>query len=489
MISDVNSSTSLNYSLNQFCKDIANGKYYVLSINLQENGNIIAALQLELHNFKDKSNSVMSNKSIENFIEKQNFKFEGRSWARFNIMLVSFLGFCRDVNPWSIWDSCDLIFQFYQDFNNCLINDSYPLDPLVPIFRNMTEYVLPIASKLDANCLRIGTKKNQFLSFASSVISKLFNSVKPSRTNDGNVIQSGDLIDFPQKQKILLYLVNKLNNIYFRIDSPQLCFNVFKNFKPKSMITEFGVYPIKEQIEYKYLLGRYYLLNGRVINAFVQLNDAYTRLRNLCDKCNLYGHDQVRRNLLRILRYLIPTGLMIGKLPKFEMITQIDVSLSDKYANLSQTLKTGNVKGLNIWLKSHERELCERHLLVIQLEKLPMICYRNLVRSIVRQCIIPQNSGKIPYSTVHDALKISIGDPSNDSDEHFDIYNGIHRSRNVENVLVTLINLGFLRGNCFPQLKLCVVKKTALIQEVLPSIEGRILSSFALNDDDSWLND
>lgn len=487
MISNGISNGLTKYSLKQFCHDLANGNYAVLSIDLEKNGSRIAALQQEMH--KSNNKSPMPHKAIEKLVEDQSFKFKGKSWSRFNIMVISFLQFCRDINPWSIWDSCDLIFQMYQDFNNCLINDSYPLDPLVPVFQEMTEYVIPIASTLDSNYLSIGTKKYQFLSFSSSVISKLFNSIKSSRVNDEYASQSGSIPEFPEKQKILLYLVNKLNNIYFQIDSPQLCFNVFKNFKPKSMITRFSDYPIKEQIEYRYLLGRYYLLNDRVTNAFSQLNNAYTLLTRLCEKANLFGFPQVRRNLVRILRYLIPTGLIMGKLPKFDMIRMLDPSLAQDYYIVAKNLRAGNIREMNTWLKTHEREMCERHLLLVLIEKLPMICYRNLIRTIIKECIIPQNTGKLPYTLVGTALRISIGDCDGSLNSSINIYTGIHRAKNVENVLVTLINLGFLRGNCFPQLRICVIKKTAVVADILPSIQDRIVNSFTLNEDDSWLDD
>lgn len=468
----------MDYSLQQLFQDVRNGNYEVLSANLNQNGHRIAALQRELH----ADSRLVDDKSLEVSIESQNFQFSGKSWTRFTMMLVSFLQYCRDVNPWSTWESCDLIFKFYQDLSNCLLNDNYPTDCLVPLFMEMTEYVVPISIELDVNYMALKTDKNQFVSHTSSIISKVFNSVKPSRSADDDD-QERPTSSLPEKQRILLYLVNKLVNLYFRIQAPQLCSNIFKNFKPKSMASSFRTYPIKQQIEYRYLLGRYYLLNHRVTNAFVQLSTAFNELVSITSTTDA---PQVGRNLSRILRYLVPAGLIMGKIPRFDFISVMDSELSSKYSVLYQCIRSGRISGLNHWLKNHERQLCEEHLLLLLLEKLPMICYRNLVKTVLLNFVIPQNTGKLPYATLETAMKLSIGDTHI---KGIDIYSSIHSPANVENVLVTLINLGLLRGNCFPELSLCVVKKTQVICDILPLVQDRIVANFPLNPEDSWLDD
>lgn len=474
----------MDYSLSQFYQDVRDGAFQVMVIDLNLNGPRIAALQRDLQG-RSHSGQSMDDKTLEESIESQKFKFQGKSWTRFDMMVTSFLQYCRDVNPWSLWNSCDLIFKFYQDLGNCLLNDSYPIDPLVPLFTELTNYVVNLAITLDANYVELNTRPHQFLSHTSAVISKVFNSVKPPRTNEDD-ISDPDVTSVPEKQRILLYLVNKLNNLYFRIKSPQLCSNIFKNFKPKAMVPSFAQYPIREQIEYRYLLGRYYLLNHRVTNAFVQLNTAFNQLMLIATTAHPQTQPLIRRNLSRILRYLVPAGLVLGKSPKLAYLSEIDPALSQKYALLLQHTRSGNIKGLNEWLKHNETGLRKDHLLLILLEKLPMICYRNLVKTVIQTCAIPENTGKIPYATLQKALELSI---CHTDAPRIDIYTAIHRPDNVENVLVTLINLGLLRGNCFPVLGLCVVKKTAMVNEILPPIQDRILATFPLNSEDSWLDD
>ncbi|EDO16277.1 hypothetical protein Kpol_1053p13 [Vanderwaltozyma polyspora DSM 70294] len=400
----------MSYNLSSFFNDLSNGLFINLSLDLAVNGRIVSQLQSELQNYSN--GNAINDKSLESLVESQSFQFykSGKSeWTRFNIMVVSFLRYCRDVNPWSLSESYDLIFQFYSDLNNCLLNDNYPIDPLVPIYQAATEYIIPVASKLDDHYMVLHTRKHQFLSHCSSIISKLFNSIKPSRSIDGETIMSEPSFDqLPGKQKILLYLVNKLNNIYFKIGSPQLCSNIFKNFKPKSMVTIFSEFPVKEQVEYRYLLGRYYILNNKIVDAFIQLNNAFLMLSSVADVLNIKieNSSPLKRNINRILKYLVPVGLMMNKLPKFWIVSKIDVNLANKYKELSDCVRTGNIKGLNGWLKLYEAELRKDHLLLILIEKLPMLTYRYLIRKVVLEYTMPLSGFKVPVFSIRIGIKI-----------------------------------------------------------------------------------
>ncbi len=469
------------YSLLQFFNDIQNKKFGLLRLDLSKNGSIIASLQAQIHNNPKNKDS----KALEELVESQNF-YSGK-WTRFNIMITSFLKLCRDTDPWSTWRSCDVIFQFYIDLNNCLLNDTYPVDDLVNIYVENTEYIIPLAQTLDNNYKILQTRKFQFLGHVSSVISRAFNSIKPHNIgNDPNIASQ----PLPGKQRVLLYLVNQLNNIYFTIQSPQLCSNIFRNFKPKSSIDKFSQFSLKEQIEYRYLLGRYYLLNHRITNAFVQLNTAFNMLLKVFKMTGTIADPRSIRNLKRILRFLIPVGLIMGKLPNFNLVRNIDVQdeFTSSYITLIKSIRSGNLFEMNKWLQLHEKELRQRHLLLILLEKLPVVTYRYLLRRVIQTWSIEQQSNRLPYDVFEMSLKRSIRDSDTSRDQPVDIFNGIHKSCNAENVLVTLICLGYLRGNCFPLLKLCVFQRTINVNDILPPIEGKMLTMFPLNSDDSWLD-
>ena len=490
-------------SLTDFFRDVSNQNYAVLSIDLSRNGTTVSALQNIL--VPRDSPSTTSDEQIEASVRNQQF-FQGK-WTRFNILVVSFLKFCRDVDPWAdYYTNCDIIFEYFSSLNNCLLNDSYQVDSLIDLYLETLQLVVRIAKSLDANYTIWGTRKYQFLSYTSSIVSRLFNSIKkPGNKNlrGGSQYETSRLAS--GKQRILLTIVNELNTIYFLIDSPQLCSNIFKNFKPKCGSDSFKTgFPILEQIKYRYLLGRYYLMNERIANAFVQLNSSFASLLLIsklsASNSNATAVDsgsnsnsmdpRIRRNMARLLKYLIPTGLILGKLPNMNLVGQIDPDLSYKYTELIRYIKSGNIHAINRWLGAHETELRRQKLLLLLVEKLPMVAYTFLLKTLIENCCFPEGVNRLPYDLFERALRVSIYN-NNKSDQlgtdMVTIYNGIQRVESAENILVTLINLGYLRANCFPLLRTLVFKRSNNIREILPPIGDRVLQMFPLNSDDDWL--
>lgn len=455
-------------TLEQLFQQLHQNNVSVLSVDLGKNGRFVASLQQHLQ-----ANNTTPGQ-LETLVENQ--AFHGGSWSRFNILIVSFLKYCKDVNPWSLWESSDLVFNYYQDLSNCLLNDSYSLENLVGLFKDTSDYVIPLASRLDQHYQTMGTKQYQFLTHVSSIISKLFNSTK-ARFDE----PSKSFGELPGKQKILLYIVNRLNNIYFKIDSASSCSNIFKNTKHKSMVERFSEYPAREQVEYRYLLGRYYLLNHRISDSFHQLNSAFQMLAG-----QTTVSPQLQRNMYRVLKYLLPTGILFGKVPATAMVARVSTELAQMYSGLIRVVKEGNIGGFNQWLFTNEQLLRRDKLLLVLLEKLPILIYRNLIRRVIATVVIPQGSNKIPYQLIEHAVRFSTG-PSHAGMSP--IYNTIHSSGNVENILVTLINLSLFRGNCFPLNRMCVTMKTNNVNDIFPRVNEKIVAKFPLNNDDSWLDE
>ncbi|CDO93545.1 unnamed protein product [Kluyveromyces dobzhanskii CBS 2104] len=447
------------------------GNFSVLDINIERNGQLILSLQQQL-----RSNDAYGagNNEFEALIKSHSL-YENR-WTRLNNLVHSFLVYCRELNPYSLWESSFSVFQYYQDLNTCLSNETtmYPIDSLVPLFTATTELVIPMAVRLDSNYKIIGTRQNQFLTHIASIISKLFNSIK-ARVDDDKV----EFAHLPGKQKILLYISNKLNMIYFKINSPSSCANIFKNLKPKSNIYSFNQYPLTERIQFRYYLGRYYLLNHRIVNAFHQLNQCYQLLAPLHDSPAKLG------NMRRLLKFLVPCGVIISKLPNFNKLAQWDPVLAAKYTDLVIAMKNGNLNKVNVWLYENESWLKSSKLLIVLLEKLPILTFRSLLRSVFLHYSMPRNTNKLPYSVIRPILAKSIGlyPPQMPS-----IYKANYTAESLENILVTLSIQQLWKGNVFPSLQVCVTMKTDNISLIFPNINEKIVSRFALSQEDSWLD-
>lgn len=460
----------------------------ILNVNLEKNGDQIARFQRELitnYNLQDQETlKTATEKITKDFLSVLPNKYS--KWSRFELLLESFVRLCAQIDPWSAWNSCDLVLDFYQCLSQCISTDGPGSENLIDLFVETTNYVVLFATELDKQYLRLGTRRWQFLSHIAAIISKVFNSIKQtsSRPGDLNLEHSVESFErLPRKQMILLYLVNKLNNIYFKIGSPQLCANIFKNFRPKSMASGFSIYPMKQQVEYKYLLGRYYFLNGMMSNAFLQLSDAFIQLHALYLNLN---HESLRRNLVRILRYLTPCGLIVGKMPNIEHISQLDAKLAAIYKPLAHAVRTANLDALNKCLKENESYFMATHSLIIMVEKLPILVYRNLMKFAFKHYLLPSQSNRLPYDVWEKLVKASMGPTSAKSQNQVSIYNSIHTVECAENILITMINLNFLRGNCFPLLRLCVTKNSTNIRDVLPDIVERNMNLFPLHYEDDW---
>lgn len=458
--------------MESFFGALKNGNFAVLDINIDRNGQMVLAIQQYL-----RSNEVSS---LEKLVKSQNL-YENR-WTRFNNLVESFLIYCKELNPYSLWESSFSIFQYYQDLNTCLTNEStiYPLDSLVPLFTSTTELIIPMAIRLDRNYKIIGTRQHQFLTHIASIISKLFNSIK-SRVDDDKV----EFANLSGKQKILLYIANKLSMIYFKINSPSSCSNIFKNLKPKSNINSFSQYPLLERMQFRYYLGRYYLLNHRIVNAFHQLNQCYQLLVTLPDSEHSAYSVIKRNNMRRLLKFLIPCGIIIGKLPDFYKLSQWDQQLAELYTGLLLGVKNGNLHAVNMWLYQNEAWLKESKLLIVLLEKLPILTFRSLLRSIFLNYCIPRHSNKLPYSVIRPLLAKSIGTYSPDIPA---IYKENYTAESLENILVTLSIQQLWKGNVFPSLQVCVTMKTDDISMIFPKINEKVVSRFSLSHEDSWLD-
>lgn len=138
----------------QLLDQLGRGNFTQLTLNLSQNGQEIAILQQQLAGSDDKQ----LDKLVEQHPAMPND-------TRFKMMCISYLKYSRDVDPWSVWSSSDLIFEFYQCLINCLINDNAPhIEALIPVAIRETEFIIALAHKLDSFHLQLHTRNHQFLS-------------------------------------------------------------------------------------------------------------------------------------------------------------------------------------------------------------------------------------------------------------------------------------------------------------------------------------
>uniref|UniRef100_T1GPU0 PCI domain-containing protein n=1 Tax=Megaselia scalaris TaxID=36166 RepID=T1GPU0_MEGSC len=125
----------------------------------------------------------------------------------------------------------------------------------------------------------------------------------------------------------MLNLVNQLFKVYFKINKLHLC-------KPLIRAIDSSVFkdafPLPEQITYKYFVGRKAMFDSDYKSADEFLSFAF-------ENC---PRDYIKNKRL-ILIYLVPVKMLLGYMPKKEILQRYDVL---QFHELAESLKEGNVR-------------------------------------------------------------------------------------------------------------------------------------------------
>lgn len=212
-------------------------------------------------------------------------------WSAFNLIITSFVKLCHEMDPWSILKSFDLYAAYLNDLSIGFNNNNYGW-LLSNIIQSTTSMIVPWAKNLDL-MMYFKEQGGKFrLNYMASLILKIFNNI---RINDSNLF----------KNSIILYLGNLLCFIYFKLDNPLLCQNVFSNMQNTSL--KLKDYPITQQLKYKYYLAKFYLIKNHLLESFENLKWCLLNTSSL-------------KNQRLILELLIPISLIIGIKPNFNYL-------------------------------------------------------------------------------------------------------------------------------------------------------------------------
>lgn len=170
--------------------------------------------------------------------------------------------------------------------------------------------------------------------------------------------------DEETKRHGMLYLVNQLFKVYFRINKLHLCKPLIRAIDSSVLKDRF---PLTERVTYNYFVGRKAMFDSDYKAADEFLSFAF---RN-CPK-------KSRKNKRQILIYLIPVKMLLGIMPRQEALQEYNVQ---QFFDLVQALKQGNVRKLDEVIEKHERFFIDSGIYLI-VEKLKIIAYRNLCKRV-----------------------------------------------------------------------------------------------------------
>lgn len=247
-----------------------------------------------------------------------------------------------------------------------------------------------------------------------------------------------------EKKLAALDIVNVSIKIYFKLNTLRLCKNLIRTVESKQF-PPFDIFPVSQKVTYKFYLGRLAVFDEKYEDA----QDALTYALKYC-------HANHEKNKALILKYLIPVGLLLGRLPSAKLAQQYEGILRP-YLPLAESLRSGNI-GMFYDAMKRQRDILVKDGTYLLLEKLQAAVYRRLLRKvwIIHAQQEPAKAAQIPLSMFATALKVSGVDI--DMDE-------------IECIAANLISRKYVKGYISHKLKVMVVHKT----HPFPDLSGVVL--------------
>ncbi|KAM4862284.1 PCI domain-containing protein 2 isoform X2 [Urocitellus parryii] len=162
----------------------------------------------------------------------------------------------------------------------------------------------------------------------------------------------------------MLFLVNQLFKIYFKINKLHLCKPLIRAIDSSNLRDD---YSTAQRVTYKYYVGRKAMFDSDFKQAEEYLSFAF-------EHC----HRSSQKNKRMILIYLLPVKMLLGHMPTVELLRKYHLM---QFADVTRAVSEGNLLLLNEALARHETFFIRCGIFLI-LEKLKIITYRNLFKKV-----------------------------------------------------------------------------------------------------------
>ncbi|XP_053563741.1 PCI domain-containing protein 2 [Bombina bombina] len=162
----------------------------------------------------------------------------------------------------------------------------------------------------------------------------------------------------------MLFLVNQLFKIYFKINKLHLCKPLIRAIDSSNFRDE---YTMAQRVTFKYYVGRKAMFDSDFKKAEEYLSFAFENCLRSCQK-----------NKRMILIYLLPVKMLLGHMPTLQLLRKYDLM---QFAEVTKAVSEGNLLLLTEALVKHETFFIRCGIFLI-LEKLKIITYRNLFKKV-----------------------------------------------------------------------------------------------------------
>lgn len=342
-------------------------------------------------------------------------------------LVVSLVVCIRDLDPASAAASCDLVTEVFYHACRCFAHPK-----IGGKFPAVVAYLTPLVVRLSRRCSAPDLRLAHVKSLLAQVFSHCVMEIKKELNR--NASYTLDPVEHPNdKKNLVVFVVCQLCRVYFAMGLPQLCGNLFSNLEAAAKV-EWDAFPMGQQVEFRYWRGRYRVGTKQVLGAIDDLQWGYEHCRS-ADA----AHQQ------RFLNYLIPCCLAAGRLPREAVIPPALLF----YAEAVRHIQNGNVGGYVQWLERYAAVL-ELFGVAVLLQNALMPTFERLVR------LVWQARGEvlqIPYAAIGAGLQLAGGDVVQ-----------VWNDAAVENLMVSLIAGGSIRGHVYPGMRLVNVAREGVFR-------------------------
>uniref|UniRef100_A0A8C5CPE3 PCI domain-containing protein 2 n=1 Tax=Gadus morhua TaxID=8049 RepID=A0A8C5CPE3_GADMO len=221
----------------------------------------------------------------------------------------------------------------------------------------------------------------------------------------------------------MLFLINQLFKIYFKINKLHLCKPLIRAIDSSTLKDE---YSMAQRVTYKYYVGRKAMFDSDFKPAEECLSFSFQ-----------HCHRSSQKNKRMILIYLLPVKMLLGHMPTLQLLRKYDLM---QFADVTKAVREGNLLLLTEALARHETFFIRCGIFLI-LEKLKIITYRNLFKTVYQLL----RSHQLPLEAFLVCLRMMKVDGL-DLDE-------------VQCLLANLIYMGHIKGYISHQHQKLVVSK------------------------------
>lgn len=424
---------------------------------------------------------LLQDKYLNDLIDSKHFYQD--EWLAFNEVVISFIKLSNQMNPWSTLETFDLYTSFVGDlsvaFNNA--NRGYIVTWVV---KDTIGFLMPVATRLDYQLYYKENCTKPRLAYLASILLKIFNNIRSQLSGDA----SDTTAKVACKSSIILYIGIKLCQTYFKLSNPLLCRNIFSNMNNASLVM--GKYAMNEQIQYRFYLARFYLLKNQLI-------DAYTHLVWCLERCPVLPDTP---NVTRVLQYLVPVSIVIGKRPNLAFLAHTYYSSPNTvpqffavYDDVSRAISQGNYAAFHaaVTTPATSAMLKDVHLLVLVSSRCVLLVLRNLVK---RLWVLAGRVPRLDYDAISVGLAAAVVHPDGSpiSPQAYSMHSFVSHAADdltIENILISLIDQNLLKGKLFPRLRVVSLSKL----NVFPPVDHINIVRFgngpegAVNAPDRWL--